>query len=261
MVVMENHQLAEDMNFILSAKDQKGVFLAGTDEVGRGPLAGPVVASTVMAIQNRNKEPFFWGNLFSFLKEKKVTDSKKLTEKKRSLILKEVLGVTNLELMGTQETFKKEIDGGALLYSVAKVSPLEIDQLNILKASQLAMIRSFESCLKEIGDHFEGTLLIDGHLALKLKNPHVKEIPLVKGDGRSLMIGLASIIAKSYRDDLMVKQGLNYQGYDLEKHKGYPTKKHLDAIKKLGPSPIHRYTFKGVKEYVNQEEKRDQGKI
>ncbi len=121
-----------------------------------------------------------------------------------------------------------------------------IDEINILQASLLSM----KNCAHKLSAKRRTRALFDGN---KIPSEMAKNISceaIVKGDSKSALIGLASIFAKEYRDNLMEKYSLKYPGYGFEKHAGYPTKKHLEAIKKLGVTPIHRRSFKGVKEYI-----------
>ena len=176
---------------------------AGCDEAGRGCLAGPVFAAAVILPKNFTNEL--------------LNDSKQLTEKNRyklrSIIVKE-----------------------ALSYAVAMVTVKEIDKINILNASFLAMHRAVDM-LKIVPDH----LLIDGNRFNKhAKIPHTT---VVKGDAKFMSIAAASILAKTYRDDYMLKAAEKYPMYDWEHNKGYPTKKHREAIVNYGATEMHRQTF------------------
>lgn len=224
-----------DKNIFIS-RDQG--FLSGVDEVGRGPLAGPVVAACVLISNISN-------DVLEILSELGVADSKKLTHKKRNLIL-EKLGITQLQI---NKKFKIKILNEEIEYSINEVSERKIEEINILEASLLAMKNSYNILGKDY-DH-DGILLIDGNKTPKNLPEELEAITVVKGDSKSLIIGLASIIAKVYRDNLMENMGREFPGYGLEKHAGYPTKAHMEAIKELGPTIHHRKTFKGVKEYLN----------
>ena len=231
----------EDLDYLKS----KDTFLAGTDEVGRGPLAGPVVGCC-FSLNNVTKKKV--KNLFEFAKEWEVTDSKKLTQIKRLKIIS-ALGL-NLETIKPSQKLIIDIPKvEGLNFSLTEISHDIIDEINILQASLLAMRTSFYKCAEEIDSLF-GEVLIDGNKLLKIEKDNVRETPLVKGDSRSVLIGLSSIVAKEYRDLLMQKLGAKFPGYGLEKHAGYPTKTHKESIAKLGPSAIHRKTFKGVKEHL-----------
>ena len=177
---------------------------AGCDEAGRGCLAGPVVAAAVILPKD--------------YKHKLLNDSKQLTEKSRVLL-------------------RSDIEREALAYGVTFVDNNEIDQVNILNASYLAMNRSVDklSIRPEL-------LLIDGNRY----KPH-NEIPfecIIKGDAKYLSIAAASILAKTYRDDYMEEIGLKHPEYDWKKNKGYPTTKHREAIKVNGVTPFHRMSFR-----------------
>jgi ribonuclease HII len=182
-------------------------FIAGIDEVGRGPLAGPVVAAAVILPRD-----------FSL---PGLNDSKKLSEKQR-------------------ENFYEYIVKHAVSIGTGIISPEEIDRLNIYQASKKAMITALSSL-----DAEPGHLLID---AMELGSPY-PEWSLIKGDARSISIAAASIIAKVTRDKLMAEYGKIHSGYGFEKNMGYGTKEHLDGLKLLGPSPIHRKSFAPVKDY------------
>ncbi len=183
------------------------VKIAGVDEAGRGPLAGPVVAAACILPQNA-----FFANL---------NDSKQVSEKQRERLFKELT----------------ETDG--VIYGIGEASALEIDQINILRATFLAMQRAVQA-LSISPDY----LLIDGNRA-----PHFK-IPtetIVKGDSLSISIAAASIIAKVYRDKLMEELDQKWPMYGFSKHKGYGTKEHIESIKKWGPCPDHRQTFAPIR--------------
>lgn len=182
--------------------------VAGIDEAGRGPLAGPVVAAAVVL-----PEP---------LPIVGVRDSKKISPKKR-------------------ERLFDEIFRHAVAVGVGIVGPADIDRLNILQASLLAMVKSVQK-MKLTPDF----LLIDGTFPISFNLPQ-KAVP--KGDSLSISIAAASIVAKVTRDRIMGKYAQEYPEFDFSKHKGYPTKAHKEAIRKHGVSPIHRQTFRGVKEY------------
>ena len=183
--------------------------IAGLDEAGRGPLAGPVVAAAVV--------------LLSSFSVAGVNDSKKLSEKKRDQLF-------------------DEIHSHAEAVGVGIADEKEIDSLNILRASLLAMGRAVANL--SVTPEF---LLIDGTFQIDSSFPQ-KAIP--KGDSKSISIAAASIIAKVTRDRLMLQYHESFPQYDFDRHKGYPTRAHRDAIKAFGCCPIHRKSFKGVKEYL-----------
>ena len=198
--------------------------IIGCDEVGRGPLAGPVVGCAARVEVSS----------LQLLQDLGLTDSKKLTDKKREKIISEL----SIELIA-----HKKIDHKLFSYCLWEHGPEEIDQMNILQASLSAMKHSAQAVVSE-----KEIILIDGNKTFDLGHSQIESV--VKGDSKSLVIGLASVIAKVYRDRLMRDYGEKYPGYGLEKHAGYPTKSHKEAISKLGITPIHRKTFKGVKEFV-----------
>ena len=187
----------------------QGRFLAGVDEVGRGPLAGPVVAAAVILDPDK---PIVG-----------LADSKKLSEKKR-------------------EALYDEIIDKALAYAITRASVEEIDQLNILHASMLAMKRSVES-LSVLPEY----VLIDGNRCPELDVPSEA---VVKGDSRVAAIAAASIIAKVSRDREMKGLDKEFPGYGLAQHKGYPTKAHIQALKELGVNKLYRKSFKPVSELL-----------
>ena len=188
-----------------------GGMMAGVDEVGRGPLAGPVIAAAVIL----DPENPIQG----------LMDSKKISEKKRILLA-------------------KEIREKALSWAIGRAENDEIDSINILQASLLAMKRAIESLsiMPEL-------VLVDG-----IYRPVVdcKVEPIVKGDSKVAAISAASIIAKVARDNEMVALDDQYPGYGFSQHKGYPTKMHINALKELGVSLIHRKSFSPVKRLLEQ---------
>ena len=189
----------------------QGVLLAGCDEVGRGPLAGDVVAAAVIL----DPENPILG----------LDDSKKLTEKKRELLF-------------------DEIKLKAKSWCVARASVAEIDTINILQASLLAMSRAVQ------GLHIQPEyVLVDGN---KLPKWNYTAEAVVKGDSRVAAISAASILAKVVRDREMVEMDKQYPGYGLADHKGYPTKVHIDALDKLGITPIHRTSYAPVRAKIEQ---------
>lgn len=183
---------------------EKFGVVCGTDEAGRGPLAGPVVAAAVVLPK---------GIVIDGL-----DDSKKLTEKKRE------------ELFDT-------IISKAIAYGIANSSPEEIDSINILAASLLAMRRAVETVRKTVTPD---VVLIDGN---RQTDFGVKSVTVVKGDAKSMSIAAASVLAKVTRDRLMVQLDEEYPVYGFAKHKGYPTKDHKLAVYEHGPCPIHRKSF------------------
>ncbi len=181
----------------------EGLLEAGCDEAGRGCLAGPVFAAAVILPSDFSCE--------------ELNDSKKLTERMRY-------------------NLRPFIEENALDWAVGVVSPQEIDEINILKASFLAMHRALNQ-LKLRPNH----LIIDGNRFTPYND--VPHHCIVKGDGKYLSIAAASVLAKTYRDDFMVKIDADYPDYQWKKNKGYPTKDHRLAIERHGATPHHRQSF------------------
>ena len=228
-----------DLNYFKKYINQKNIFIAGCDEVGRGPLAGPVVASCVLLHQKQyNEEEFL--QILHWLRLLGVSDSKKLTHVKRE----EIVNKLELNLMSDQVLNLKFSKNAEIRICIQETSVDKIDEINILNASLLAMRNAF---LKLFKKNTKGTLLIDGNKTFLTGETIV--VAVVKGDTKSTLIGLASIVAKVYRDRLMTKLGEQFPGYFWEKNAGYGTAKHIEAIKKLGITSIHRKSFKGVKEF------------
>ena len=183
--------------------------VAGIDEAGRGPLAGPVVAAAVILPERFDLDG--------------LDDSKKLSEKERSRLF---------PLIRAQ----------ALAIGVGFASPAEIDQINILQATLRGM--SLAVTRLRLPADF---LLVDGITPVPLPLP---QQTLKQGDSRSLSIAAASVIAKVVRDRVMIGYDRRYPGYGFARHKGYGSRDHLAAIARLGPSPLHRLTFGGVREHL-----------
>lgn len=217
--------------------------IIATDEVGRGPLGGPVVIGSVRVLIE-NKEALT--KLLKFLRLRKVKDSKKIVSEDRLKILKK-LGVTDLPF---RQTGTLNLKGIEVSYVTWDMDHEVIDRENILAASLRGMKESCQE-LSE-GKKHSTTVLIDGHLKLRWgkKTSPWNEIPIIKGDSKSVLIGLASIIAKEKRDAFMREMHEIYPQYGFNSHYGYPTRQHKTAIKEFGPCAIHRKTFKGVKEFL-----------
>ncbi len=196
------------------AINRESNFLIGIDEAGRGPLAGPVVACACFIppsmVQDFND----------------VNDSKKLSEAKR------------------EELFMRLTKGNGIIYAVGFATAAEIDKLNILQATFLAMRRAAQRFLNMP----DSCALIDG--PYPVKGLSMKQHPIIDGDAKSLAIASASIIAKVTRDHYMEVLDKLYPGYDFAGHKGYGTAKHLEALKKLGPCLEHRRTFGPVRKLL-----------
>ena len=181
-------------------------YIVGIDEVGRGPIAGPVVAAAV--ILPKDCEILY------------INDSKKLSKKKRELLYDEIL--------------EKAIGTG-----IGMVSSARVDQINILQATYEAMRLAVEG-LPLLPD----LLLVD---ALTIPQVEIEQIPIIKGDTISISIAAASILAKVTRDRIMAEYDERWPGYDFTQNSGYGTKAHMEALKELGVTPIHRKTFiKGI---------------
>lgn len=188
----------------------RGQFVAGVDEVGRGPLAGPVVAAAVILDTNNPIEG--------------LMDSKKITEKRREILA-------------------EEIKEKAISWSISRVDVDEIDRINILQASLQAMTLAVRDL-----DQQPDYVMIDGNRIPK--DMDIEAEAVVKGDDRVACISAASIIAKVARDHEMIEMDEIYPGYGLAKHKGYPTKVHVEALQNLGVTKIHRRTFGPVKKVL-----------
>lgn len=188
---------------------EKGIDIVGVDEAGRGPLAGSVVAAAVK-LKKYSEE----------LQE--INDSKKLSEKKREKLFDIIM--ENFEV------------------GIGVANSNEIDEVNILNATFLAMRRALEDLKKSVKINEESTLiLVDGNF--KIREYSGKQEAVIKGDAKSLSIAAASIIAKVTRDRMLVEEDKNYPEYGFAKHKGYGTKAHREALLKYGACPIHRKSF------------------
>ena len=185
-------------------------FIAGVDEVGRGPLVGPVVAACCVLPEEFNLEG--------------LTDSKKLSEKKRDFYFEEV---------------KRQ----ALGYGIGIIDEKKIDEVNIYEATKLAMKEAINECMKNCKvEH----VLIDA-MPLELDVPTTS---IIKGDLKSITISAASVLAKVTRDRMLDELHEKYPMYDFKKNKGYPTKKHLEAIEEYGIIDEHRRSYGPVKNYI-----------
>lgn len=219
-------------------------FIAGVDEVGRGPLAGPVVSCCCFMKWSESMSKKKWLKHTSCLEDIGIRDSKKLSPLQRQKTLK-LLGIEVGKLKLNQKFVIIQKGPVEIAATLALASAREIDQLNIHRASLLAMKRAFNK------SHLvtKGMLLVDGRFGLALEE-RVEQQALIKGDGRSLFIALASIIAKEYRDEKMRKFAKKYPHYGLELNSGYPTAYHRQALKKWGPSPIHRLSYGPIREEI-----------
>jgi ribonuclease HII len=222
-------------------------FIAGTDEVGRGPLAGPVVAASVSLHFEKYEEK----EIRLLLKEWKIfgiNDSKKLTSEKRQEILSD-FPFSNDQLMVNQIYTHSYSKNMSLKVLIKEIPPQTIDEINILNASLKAMK---EAVTGSCDFSQKGLVLIDGNKKFKTESSSVELVPVIQGDTKSLLIGLASVIAKEYRDNLMAKYCEQYPGYHWKTNAGYGTVKHLEAISLLGITDLHRKTFRGVKEVYEE---------
>lgn len=194
-------------------RGQGYIYIAGTDEAGRGPLAGPVVAAAVIFPPKYDNE--------------RINDSKQLSDKERIALF---------------ETIKED----ALSYGISIIEAHEIDELNIYQASKKAM----EEALKKLSHPFD-LVLTD---AMPLSLDSIGVVPLIKGDTLSLSIAAASILAKVTRDHIMDELDTMYPQYGFKEHKGYPTKKHIENLKKFGPiKGVHRFTYGPVRAVCNEQ--------
>lgn len=201
----------KNVGIMLESHYYQGKVEAGCDEAGRGCLAGSVYAAAVILPEDYQNE--------------ELNDSKQLTDKRR-------------------KELRKIIERDAVAWAVGVVTPDEIDRINILNASILAMHRALDQ-LKVRPE----AIIVDGnrfkpyHTVINGSAVDIPYTTIVKGDGKYLSIAAASILAKTYRDDYMDQLALEYPQYDWKQNKGYPTKKHREAIRKYGITPFHRKTF------------------
>ncbi len=191
-------------------------IVIGIDEAGRGPIAGPVVAACAL-IEN-NQYPLG------------IDDSKKISQKKR------------------QELF---IDiKNSIKFGIGIVDEKIIDKINILQATKLAMLKSYDDLLTKYQIR-PNIILVDGNfLPFAPKDDIINILPIIKGDQKSISIATASIIAKEVRDNIMKNYHIQYPQYDFAKHMGYPTANHIAAINNHGISPIHRQTFSPCQKFA-----------
>ena len=198
-----------DPQKLITFENNFSLPIAGIDEVGRGPLAGPVIAAAV--ILDRKNIP------------EGINDSKKIPKAKRILLAEKI----------------KENS----IYAYGAASEIEIDEINILQASLLAMKRASDGL-----SVVPKTTLIDGNFKPDIKN---NTISIIKGDSKSVSIAAASILAKVYRDEIMLKYSKQFPEYGFQTNSGYGTKEHLSALKNYGITPIHRKSFKPVHNILN----------
>lgn len=190
-------------------------YIAGTDEAGRGPLVGPVVAAAVILPIDYNL--------------KGLNDSKQLSEKKR-------------------EEFFEKIYEDAIAIGVGIIDAKTIDEINIYEASRLAMTKAIENL------SVKPEYILSDAMPLKLDIPTE---PIIHGDALSISIAAASVIAKVTRDHMMVELDKEHPEYEFARHKGYPTKRHLELLKKYGPLENYRFTYKPVRDLMEQKEDKE----
>ena len=184
-------------------------FIAGTDEVGRGPMAGPLVCAAVVLDPQSPIEG--------------LKDSKQLSEKKRVAL-------------------EKEIKKKALAFAVVFIEVKDIDKINVYQASKLGMEKAVLSLELPVDFVLSDAMMLDVEMPV---------LKLIKGDQKSASIAAASILAKVARDEVMVRLDAEYPGYGFAQNKGYPTKEHKVALEKLGPSKVHRRSFKPVRVFFD----------
>lgn len=187
-------------------------WIAGTDEAGRGPMAGPLVVAAVILPEGYTHP--------------EMDDSKRLTAKKR-------------------EKLYDVIIDDAISYCIVVIEPDEIDKINIYEASRRGMVEAVKALQPS-----PQVVLTD---AMPLREKGIADIALIKGDHKSISIAAASILAKVYRDRLMDDYDALYPEYGFKKHKGYVTKVHKEALKKYGPCPIHRQSYRPVQEVLQKQ--------
>lgn len=210
IVKLKNKISKSNLEEILNSIDHE--YICGVDEVGRGPLAGPVVAAAVIMPKNLNID--------------ELNDSKKMTKAQRERVF-------------------DRINELSLVFSVGIINNEKIDQINILQASLLAMKKAV-SCLKIKTE----VVLVDG--IYEIPNISCKQYPVIGGDAICSAISAASVIAKVTRDKIMEEYQDDYPSFTFANHKGYPTANHLRELKEFGPTEIHRKTYKPVAELINQ---------
>lgn len=199
-------------------EDEAAGLAAGVDEAGRGPWVGPVVAGCAVFL-SRDVD----GLLLS-----ELNDSKKLSKKKREMLY---------------DLLMKEKDKGTMLLGIGEASAKEVDEINILNASFLAMKRAVAASGAK-----PALVLVDGNRLCS--DFDFKARAVVKGDAKSYSIAAASILAKVYRDRLMEKMAEVYPGYGFEKNAGYGTKAHIEGLKQFGVTPEHRRSYAPIKEFL-----------
>lgn len=199
------------------------VHIIGIDEAGRGPWAGPVTAGAVcLPLENANISKILKG----------VRDSKQMTPRQRAALAEAI-----------KET--------ALVWGIGSASPAEIDELRIIKATKLAMQRALEMAVSARPGFAPDCLFLDAMLWPEMK--HLPQVSLVGGDQRSLSIAAASVLAKTWRDDYMLELDAEFPQYGFAVHKGYGTPRHLEALRRYGPSPVHRQHYEPIRKLSESE--------
>ncbi len=200
-------------------ENEYSLLVAGIDEAGRGPWVGPVVAGAVVVL-DKNLDAGLLKNL---------DDSKKLSAKKREKLY-------NL--------LREEEKAGKVAIGIGQASASEIDEMNILNATFLAMKRAYDKLKVK-----PGAVIVDGNMVPKNFNIPCKAV--VKGDAKSVSISAAAIMAKVYRDRMMAEMAVKYPHYGFEKNAGYGTKAHIEALQKFGITPEHRKSYKPIKDRLD----------
>ncbi len=238
MITLDSQQFLQSKHLF---NFNEKIAIAGLDEVGRGPLAGPVVSCAVV-IESSNASQLE-KDLPLFVEEMSllgVNDSKKISTAKRKKILR-LLNIQNEK----GEIKISPLFQSKIYYSIAFLPPTVIDEINILQASLKSMSMAWEDLRERTVSAKQALLLIDGN-QLPRFHEKVTAIPLVKGDSKSKLIALASLIAKEFRDNLMNRLHEEFPYYGWNSNAGYPTKIHQEGIKKHGITEHHRKSFRGV---------------
>ena len=213
-------------------------MIIACDEAGRGPLAGPVV---VAGIAVDFKKEVHLAALLDELKNLGVSDSKKINSKKRQEIISKLT-------KSNSNSIKIEVAGCTLFVKIEFIEARIIDEINILQASLLGMKKASNFLNKKKLSLKSPLVLLDGNKSFEFDPSQLDVRAIVKGDQKSVLIGLASIFAKEKRDQIMLEYDRQYPQYGFKKHYGYPTKEHQKNLQKYGHSPIHRQSFRLIYE-------------
>lgn len=214
---MQNSKLHQLITFDNQYKRDCQVLI-GIDEAGRGPLCGPVVAAAVVLPDIDEK----FMQAFALL-----NDSKKFAGKEAK----------------REELYKKLVDTGCI-YAIEEGSLEEIQECNIFQSTYLTMNRAFQKVINQLPNGTTVTVLVDGPKKIAYLSDEISQIPIIKGDAQSASIAAASILAKVYRDNLLIEMAKEFPEYKWEKNKGYGTKDHIEAIRTYGRCKYHRLGFK-----------------